>query len=140
MLRRYWSICAFVLLLTADRATKYWAVLSLEASPEIDEKSFSFALYLNRGITFSLLKEYSSLSLAIAATGVIVLGVVCARSARLCAMPGMAWLWAGALGNLVDRVVYGYVIDWIFVFKGYVNLADIWLCIGCFQVLVRLLR
>ena len=52
---------------------------------------------------------------------------------------------AGLLGNLFDRVFYGYVIDYIsFKFASYsfpiFNLADTFIVIGAFLILIDLIR
>jgi len=52
---------------------------------------------------------------------------------------GIIFLCAGALGNLSDRLMYGYVVDWIYV-GGYINLADVWLGVGSFLILARCVR
>jgi lipoprotein signal peptidase len=59
----------------------------------------------------------------------VILGFLCARYAPARKSLGMIFLWAGAAGNLTDRLYYGYVVDWIYV-GGYINLADVWLCAG----------
>jgi len=51
-------------------------------------------------------------------------------------MLGVIFLWAGAICNLTDRLLYGYVIDWLYVGL-YVNLADIWLGMGCVMVFLH---
>ena len=100
----------------------------------------SLGLYFNRGISFSLLEDHPYLSLTMALTTVGFLGLLCAKSKTLRSAPGIAFLWAGATGNLTDRLWYGYVIDWIYVFIGYINLADIWLCVGGAAILFRYLK
>ncbi|MDR1649581.1 MAG: signal peptidase II [Synergistaceae bacterium] len=126
----------FVLALALDRATKYWA--SSRFVPNKGERAFlSLGLHFNRGISFSWLENYPSLGLAVTLAAMGFLGVLCLRSKTARSMPGMALLWAGAAGNLADRLLYGYVVDWIYIFRGYVNLADVWLCVGGLAVLLR---
>jgi signal peptidase II len=123
----------FVLLLLFDRTTKYWAEFSL---PERGNVVFpSFALHYNNGISFSLLKNYPHVSLATAILGIFTLGFFCIKDAALRSLYGVTFLWAGALGNLADRLLYGYVVDWIYV-GGFINAADIWLSIGGVLVLI----
>jgi signal peptidase II len=125
----------FLVALLLDRVTKIWALSNLTPmSAQGGHVLFSLGLYFNRGITFSLLDEHMALSVAVAVGGLVVLGVICIRSEKFRTMPGVSLLWAGALGNLIDRFMYGFVIDWIYIVKGCVNLADIWLGIGCLQI------
>jgi signal peptidase II len=129
-------LCVFISALALDRATKYWA-LSYFASYRGERTFLSLGLYFNRGISFSLLGDHPRLSLAITLVMTGLLGVLCAKSKAVRSMPGIVFLWAGAAGNLADRLIYGYVIDWIYIFRGYINLADVWLCVGGAVVFAR---
>jgi signal peptidase II len=129
----------FILALALDRTAKCWALARL--APYRGERAFfSLGLHFNRGISFSLLENYPSLGLAVALAAMGFLGLLCAKSETARSMPGMAFLCAGAAGNLADRLLYGYVVDWIYIFSGYVNLADIWLCAGGLLVLARCVK
>jgi signal peptidase II len=124
------SLNVFIAAWALDRATKHWALFCLASYRKGEQAFLSLGLHFNHGISFSLLKNHARLSLAITLVTVGLLGFLCARSKALRSTPGMAFLWAGAAGNLADRLWYGYVIDWIYIFMGYVNLADVWLCVG----------
>jgi lipoprotein signal peptidase len=52
--------------------------------------------------------------------------------------------WVGAIGNLIDPIMYGYVIDFIHIQIGnvlnwpfYFNLADVFITLGMLLLLVR---
>ncbi|MDR3265445.1 MAG: signal peptidase II [Synergistaceae bacterium] len=127
-------VCVFAGALTLDRVTKIWALSNLAQALAGESPVFpSLVLYFNRGITFSLFDKRASVALYAALTGAILFGIVCLKSESFRKLSGTSLLWAGAVGNLTDRIIYGYVIDWIFV-GGYVNLADIWLSVGCLQI------
>lgn len=54
---------------------------------------------------------------------------------------GLGLILAGAIGNLIDRVVYGFVIDFIDLKYWYVfNLADVFIVIGVCLILIKMLR
>ena len=127
------KILIFAALLIADRATKLLAGFYLSETLLKDARFFSLALYHNQGISFSLLKNFPSAGLAASILGVAVLGFLCLKNASVRSMSGVLFLWGGAIGNLTDRLLYGYVIDWFYV-GVYINLADIWLCAGCLLV------
>ena len=53
---------------------------------------------------------------------------------------GYSFVLGGAIGNIIDRVYRGFVIDmidfrgiWMFVF----NLADVWINIGVFLIIIE---
>ncbi|MDR2137274.1 MAG: signal peptidase II [Synergistaceae bacterium] len=121
-------ILVFILTLAADGATKHWALSNLLAAGQ-KVNFLSLGLHFNRGISFSLLARHPWGGWLAAAVSVGFLGTLCAGSETIRSSSGMPLLWAGALGNLIDRVLYGYVVDWIYV-GIFVNLADLWLCLG----------
>jgi signal peptidase II len=103
----------------------------------------------NTGIAFSFLAGLGSLALIVltAAISVIVL-FVWLRSkerSRLVAA-GYALIVGGAVGNLIDRVIHGHVIDFLLLHLGgrtlfVFNLADVALTIGpALLILVFLFR
>jgi signal peptidase II len=129
---------AFLILLTIDRAAKRWAESNL---PEAAGNAVipSLFLYRNEGISFSLMKNSPHASLAAAILGIGILGFLCLKSARTRKLFGVIFLWAGAIGNLTDRLLYGYVVDWIYVGE-YINLADLWLCAGGLVIFAEIIR
>jgi signal peptidase II len=132
---KLWRVCFFASAVIADRAAKMWALANLaRIQDDGDSAFFSLGLYFNRGISFSLLDGHTSTGLFVAAAGIAILALVCAASARVASCPGMPLLWAGAAGNLTDRVLYGYVVDWIHA-GIFINLADVWLGLGCLAFL-----
>lgn len=45
-------------------------------------------------------------------------------------IPGAILIVAGGLSNLLDRLTYGYVVDYINIHTAYFNLADIFILVG----------
>jgi signal peptidase II len=128
--KRRGSVFAAVLAIAwaLDRATKIFAVARFPAA--MPGAGFSlFAVYRNYGMTFGLLSGNPAACAALAALGAVLFGAACARYRRAFITPAGALLWAGALGNLTDRLIHGYVVDWIHV-VGSINLADVWLGAG----------
>lgn len=92
----------------------------------------------NEGIAFSLLKDLPDTGLLMLTAMVIVFVIFLwwrTPSDRSIAHLGFALIIGGALGNLVDRAVYGHVVDYILFYTStwsfaVFNLADSFISIG----------
>ena len=148
---RYYLLIA-ALVLVADQATKRGAWESLLGKPPVEVLPFvQFVLVLNRGAAFGLFRQADGravifLSLLAAVTSLVIL-VWLWRVHRVDALLGLSLclIMGGALGNLVDRVRYQYVIDFISVFyDGWYfpvfNLADSAITVGAVLFLCGNLR
>ncbi len=98
----------------------------------------------NRGAAFGLLAGASPLITILAAlTLVLILSYNRGRqfSSSRAASAGVACMAGGAIGNLVDRVRFGYVIDYLDVHVWPVfNLADVAIVIGAGLVILAFSR
>lgn len=129
----------FIAALGIDRITKHMAISCLAPAFAGRDALPFLSLHFNHGISFSFLEKHASLALIATLAGVCALGFACAKSRSFRTLPGVALLWAGALGNLADRLYYGYVVDWIYIALHF-NLADLWLCLGGLLVLTHYAR
>ncbi|MEK6903634.1 MAG: signal peptidase II [Nanoarchaeota archaeon] len=95
-----------------------------------------FSYTTNTGIAFGFLKEYSSL------ITVVILFALCLLFYYRKTYPvSLGLLFGGALGNLVDRVFFGAVTDFIEVgFWPSFNLADSANTIGVALLLIHFIR
>ena len=125
--------------LAVDQTTKAWAEHALTLGEQIDILPI-LSLYRvhNTGIAFSLFNDLGSLSLIafvlVVIAFVLLIWVKTLEGGRLAAI-GYALIVGGALGNLVDRLVYGHVVDFLFLHLGsyplfVFNLADAALTCG----------
>lgn len=121
-----------------DRVTKLWAVSRLRGSPPVGviNGMLRFVYVENTGASFGIWGEQRVLLLLV--TGVAILGLLLFLLTRGRARSSFVrvtlWLLlGGALGNFVDRLFLGYVIDFIeiilFSFPVF-NIADCCLCIS----------
>ena len=139
-----------VAVLAADQASKA-AVLSRLTGNATDSTALTpfldLALRWNRGISFSLFAQDSALGLALLLGGTLaataLLGWWLSRSRTNLAAAGLGAIIGGALGNAVDRIAHGAVVDYLdlhafgrhfFVF----NLADAAINIGVALLLLDL--
>ncbi|MBH9995406.1 MULTISPECIES: signal peptidase II [Bartonella] len=139
-------LAGLVITVGLDQLIKYWVVNTLEVGEEIDLLPF-LSLYhaRNPGIAFSMLSSVSD-------WGLIAL--------TLCIICFVIWLWknagpekslsrfgfllviGGAIGNLIDRIRFHYVIDYIsfhidgvFSFAIF-NLADSFITVGAVLIVL----
>jgi len=120
-----------------DRLSKWWvAVYLAEQGPtEIHPLITLYPVY-NRGIAFGLAQGIGPI------VGWLSVGVVLALLIYMVQLPrsmslmrlGLALLIGGALGNLVDRITAGQVLDFITtpLRPGVFNVADVMIYVGIF--------
>ncbi|MFL6565142.1 MAG: signal peptidase II [Burkholderiales bacterium] len=113
-----WFVSAAAIVL-ADQLTK-WLVLSRFAPGEGIELTgfFNLVLVFNKGAAFSFLAAEAGwqtpLLAAFALGAAVVVSLLLVRSPErrmLCA--GLSLILGGALGNLVDRLRFGHVVDFL---------------------------
>ena len=114
------GIVTVIVLLIFDQLTKYMAVLQLkDAAPFVLFKDVFELKYLeNHGAAFGVLQNQRFLLLLIT---IVILGVLCFLYSRIPAkkryFPLRATgilLAAGAVGNMIDRFINGYVVDFFY--------------------------
>ena len=140
MIRRYGWIA--LLVLAADQAVKYLAC-RLQASFTLIPGVLAFTYAENTGMAFSLLSGRSWL-LGMISAAVIVLGLLALRRYRLGPLPSVAamLMLGGAAGNMIDRLLHGYVVDMfeVLLFRFAIfNVADAALTVGCVLMAASLL-
>ena len=133
------GIAVILATLAIDQISKHWAEASLALGEAIDLLPMLMLYRIhNPGIAFSFLAGLGGLPLI--AITVVVMAVVLvfwrtAEDGGRWATVGYALIIGGALGNLVDRVLHGHVIDFLLLHIGdrtllVFNLADAALTIG----------
>ncbi len=110
-------VLVIILVLALDQLSKYLvsSQLSLHQSIPLIPSVFSLTLVHNRGAAFGILKGHLWLLIAVT-LGAIALLVTTLRQRRLREkMTLTTWalclILSGAAGNLIDRLLHGYVID-----------------------------
>lgn len=119
----------------ADRLAKIWAAAYLsEHGPTEFNRLFSIRETYNRGIAFGLLQGVGP---AVGWLSILILILLAFYLRRLppslsLARVGLALVIGGALGNLIDRVTAGQVLDFIQVpiRIGVFNVADVLIQVG----------
>jgi signal peptidase II len=109
-----------LLVLAADQASKWW-VLSVLDLPSLGTVAvlpvLNLTMVWNRGVTFGLLNSlgnWGAPALGVGALLVVaVLGIWLARAERPLVAAAIGAIAGGAVGNVLDRIRFGAVVDFI---------------------------
>jgi signal peptidase II len=142
-----WLLLSLVVIVV-DRVTKL-AILDHFDVLDVSRVTafFNLTLTYNRGAAFSFLSAgagwqvwiFGAIALVISAALIIWLRRIFYRQLWLCA--AISLIIGGALGNLYDRISYGYVIDflqfhWERLYYPVFNVADACICVGAFMLVL----
>lgn len=114
------GLLSAVVVLAADQGSKYWIlnVLKLEELRQVVLLPvLNLTMVWNQGVTFGMLHGLGAWShLALAAMALVVVGVLAnwlrrAESAMVALSIGA--IMGGAVGNVIDRLRFGAVVDFI---------------------------
>ena len=131
------NLLCVAVLIGIDQGIKFWAVHvlmpvgTLPLIPHVVELRF----VLNPGMAFSLLSG-KQLFLIIATSIALILvayGLFFRSRGRYLQQAALLLILAGGIGNLIDRVLNGVVVDYInllFMQFAVFNFADICVCVG----------
>lgn len=117
---RLLQIVLFALLLAGDQLTKRWVVLHLQNQPPavLIPGVLEFVYTENTGAAFS---SFQGMNTVLLVVGLVMIAAICFFVFRI---PGerkwrplqytLVLLAAGGLGNIIDRIVRGFVVDFIY--------------------------
>lgn len=148
--RLMWFLLAFALIVL-DQLSKYLAdnalayAQPLELLPVLD-----ITLHYNRGAAFSFLNDAGGwqrwffAAIALAVSVYLAIWLMRLASHQWLLSLALALVLGGALGNLLDRLVYGHVIDFISVhwqqhYFPTFNIADAAISVGAFCLVLDML-
>lgn len=144
------GIAAIVILL--DQISKITILRTFRYAEEMVITSFfNLVLAFNKGAAFSFLSDqggwqrYFFTGIALAAAG-FILYLLRKHAGQRMFCWALALILGGALGNAIDRLVYGHVVDFLdFHWKGWghfpaFNIADTAICIGAALFIIDELR
>jgi len=118
-----WLLTISALIILADRLTKTWvsAHVPIGGAITIIPRVLRITHWTNEGAAFSLFAESTSpnlvrwvlISFSLAAALVVLFAIVRTGQRFTATTIALALIFAGALGNVHDRIVYGSVVDFI---------------------------
>jgi len=134
-----------------DQATKFWVVdhFALYASQEVIPGFFNLTYLTNNGAAFSILAGQPALWRQVFFVGAAGVALVIiwlslrsfGRNSALYTL-ALALIAGGAIGNLIDRIRFGFVIDFLDVYVGIhhwpaFNVADSAITIGVCLFIIK---
>lgn len=141
-MRRF--VLMLLLVVGSDQLVKYWVESNwaLDKGIEIIPGLLNFTRVHNVGAAFGMLPGKGTIFI-ISALIVVALGFYLAHNGkyRVLELP-MGIITGGAVGNLIDRLHLGYVIDYFEVsfFPPVFNLADVAITVGTIYLFLVILK
>ncbi len=129
-----WFVCLAVFIL--DQLAKLYVshALHLGQSMPVIKNIFHISLVRNTGVAFGLLKNHNTLLIIFSSVVILYIGRFCLsdRAQGLASAPvSLGLILGGAVGNLLDRIRLGYIIDFLdFRIWPVFNIADSAITIG----------
>jgi len=140
------------LIIVLDQASKWFIAswLSLHETVAVIPY-FNFTMAHNYGAAFSFLSDAGGwqrwffIVLAVVISVVLLIWIKGLKSTAKLEAISLSLIIAGAIGNVIDRIYYGYVIDFIDVYYGTYhwpafNVADSAICIGAALLIIDSFR
>lgn len=130
------------LVVIIDQITKALAVANLKIgeSHPIINKLFYLTLVQNTGAAFGLFKNQAAFFILVSAVAIIVMVFFLSKKKISQYLP-LALILGGAIGNLIDRLRFGYVVDFLdFRVWPVFNFADSCISIGAFLLFLLIIR
>lgn len=134
-----WSVLIVVFAVTSDQYIKFLVESGMDYNQQIDLLPF-LALYRthNEGIAFSMLSwlhDGGLVAMTVAVIGFVSYLWWTTAPERIISRIGFALIIGGALGNLIDRSLLGYVVDYILFHLpnwsfAVFNMADVYISTG----------
>lgn len=129
----------------ADQLTKYLAVLYLkpiETFPLL-KNVLHLTYTTNKGAAFGILENHRWVFLVVSTAAIILLGWYLweKRDGHPLLCTALALIVGGGIGNMIDRTVLGYVVDFIdfrLIHFAVFNGADSFVCVGCAMIFLWL--
>jgi len=131
------------LVIIIDRFAKFLVFNNLLEGQSIGvvPKIFHITLVLNTGAAFGLFKEKNQFFIvsSFIVAALIFLYVIFDKEKDIFKLSALGLILGGAIGNLIDRVLFGYIIDFLdFRVWPVFNIADSAITVGSVLLLLRL--
>ena len=139
-----------IIVIIVDQLTKYWTVQALDLYQSYPVLSFfNFTYARNYGAAFSFLddstlewQKYLFSGIAVVVSLYLIYLLKKTSYLKRCRNIAFALIVAGAIGNVTDRLIFGFVIDFLDFDLGFYrwptfNVADISIFIGAALIILE---
>lgn len=141
-----WAVIA-VLIIVADQISKYLVVHSVSVydTLEVIPKVLDFVYVRNTGAAFSILDNMTWLLglISIIFCALALVFVIKKKPKDKMLMLSLSMLFGGAMGNGIDRIFRGFVVDFIetaFMNFPVFNIADISITVGAAILIIYIMK
>ncbi|MCR8747261.1 signal peptidase II [Romboutsia lituseburensis] len=134
-----------LLLIGIDQLSKMWALNSLKeiGSIPIIEDVFHLTYVENRGAAFGMFQDNQIIFIVVAVIATIFgLYYLHTKKLNILGKTSIVLIIAGAIGNLIDRVRLGFVVDYFdfrFIWEYVFNIADIFVVVGTIMLCIYII-
>lgn len=141
------GFCLSILVIVLDQISKHWVLTNLVPyQPKMVVPMFNLMLAFNTGSAFSFLSQAGQwhhwffLGFSFTMSMVLIVWILRLSKAAIIQLIALCLILGGAVGNLIDRILMGHVIDFIQVYYKthywpVFNIADSAICIGAVLLL-----
>ncbi len=143
---------SIIILVIIDQASKYFVKTNFYSFTSITViKNFFNLIYVkNRGVAFGLLstlpqfwKKVFLIWLPCFACAALIIYIFFSKKISKLSLIGYTLIISGAIGNLLDRTLYGYVVDFFDIYyKSFhwpaFNFADSYITIGIIVIFIEI--
>jgi signal peptidase II len=143
------SVLYIIGIIVLDQITKYIAKIKLYSVSQIDliKGFFSLTYVENRGAAFGIFRDKRIILVGFTAIVIaaMIFYLIKGKSMNRLLRISLTLIIAGAIGNLIDRISLGYVVDFFHLYIGSVvdwpvfNVADISIVCGTILLAINLL-
>lgn len=127
------NIIISLLIILIDQITKYIVETNLyQKQIVIIDNIFAFSYLQNKGGAWGIMSNFSVLFLILIPLIVIFICIMASKSTSKLEINAWYMIIGGALGNYIDRITRGYVVDFLdFYIWPVFNIADVFVVVGC---------
>lgn len=134
-----------ILLIGADQITKYFVDLKLKpiGTVEVIKGFFSLDYLENKGAALGILQDHRWVFIVL--TTIVCIAMIVFlfhyKKHNFWTYSTICLIFAGGVGNLIDRIFRGYVIDFIYIhfFSYRFNIADICVTVGSIVFIITMI-